>query len=346
MLSMDAERRHSSADVAGTQGAASIRELRDAVRGRSRELDEQDAIHELGSRRPQRWAEVLREALREQDRRAEVRAAAAVELGREPGRANENALRAALDPAEPAVTRRAVEALGRIGRPGALEDLAALPVEAGALATSVELARILISYRHGLEEHRLAPPRQEEVVGATADGVEVDVEQLEARDADPLLEQLHPEVPAIPLARDGAMVLRCDEATRFLVLFTEQAHAGRALERFSRKGGVLAVVFEWFAGLERYELAEYLLTHAEADGRLRIFGLRSTGAMVHAGEIRIDDAEARFELRGLDRPHSLVVTLEGTIDRSTGRVSFSVARADPHAPSRRPVRLRLRDTER
>lgn len=342
---MDTQRHSRRADVPGGEEQASVSELIDAVRGRTQRLDSLEAAHELGRRRPDRWAQVLGDVVRNKDRPENLRAAAAVELGREKARVNQNALVAALDPGAPAVTRRAAEGLGRIGSASALEHLNALPSMTGPAGSSVEFARTLIAYRLGLDEPRLTPPPTSQVVEVAAEhGVPISVHPVPVADVETQLEQLHPEVPAIALSPEGAITLQCGGEARFLVLFTEQAHRGQALTVLMKGSAVLATVFEWWDALGRYALSEYVLTHPDGDARLRLLGVRASGVLAHTGEIHLDDTTARFTVRGLDRPHSMAVTIDGSIDRSTKDVSFSQALADPSSPGRRPG-LRLTEAE-
>jgi hypothetical protein len=141
-----------------------------------------------------------------------------------------------------------------------MRRLAALPDLTGQVGRSVDFARTLIAYRHGLTEHRLARPRG--VAEAEPDrgqGSTIAVTELDPTDADRVLEPLRTEVAGVDLASRSVLELRCGDGARSLVAFTTTAQERPALSALTDANGVLAVVFDWTASLSRFDLAEFLL---------------------------------------------------------------------------------------
>ena len=49
-------------------------------------------------------------------------------------------------------------------------------------------------------------------------------------------------------------------------------------------------------------MQEYVLTHPRSDGTAAVFGVRSTGKLVHFGSISARDGRAVVDLRAVDAP--------------------------------------------
>src|SRR5919112_143406 len=86
------------------------RTLIDVVRGRSQASEPTEALREFLRRRPDQTS-LPAEVVADRTRPAEMRAVAAVALGRQPVPAAEDALRSALADKDPLVFRRVAEAL-------------------------------------------------------------------------------------------------------------------------------------------------------------------------------------------------------------------------------------------
>ena len=145
------------------------RTLVEVVRGTSEASEPTEALRELLRRRRGRTP-LLAEVVVDRKRPAEMRAIAAVALGRQAAPAAKDALIAAVRE-DPLVLRRAAEALGKMGDEQALAVLETLEPPRGPAKRSVDFAKTLLAYRLGLDEHRLArPPAKDETRGPTATG--------------------------------------------------------------------------------------------------------------------------------------------------------------------------------
>src|SRR5688572_10561361 len=105
-----------SARAAGDQPAQTLSErtLVEVVRGASEASEPTEALRELLRRRPRR-APLLAEVVADRARPTEMRAIAAVALGRQATPAARDALIAAVRDQDPLVLRRVAEALGKVG---------------------------------------------------------------------------------------------------------------------------------------------------------------------------------------------------------------------------------------
>jgi hypothetical protein len=306
-------------------------ELIAVIEGRSQMIDSIDALHELSLRRPSGWDQLLIETAGNHDRPADLRGAAAFQLGRENTEMNRRALEGALDAEEAGVQRRVVEALGCIGDEQTLDRLNSFTPSDEVTRNRLGFARTLIAYRLGLEVHRLAAqPRLLNQEFETARAIPLGIDSLEARDLGETVDELQPEIPAISISSEGAFELTCDGG-RFRVLFTREVHQGKMLETFERRSGVLAVVAEYSESLHRYSLSEYILAHPQRGGNLEVFGSRPTGALLHYGEVQLDEATATFRIRSVDSPFTPAAVMDGSIDRIGRQPRFTqalVARED------------------
>src|SRR5262245_23846676 len=127
------------------------------LEGRGGQLGKVEAVKELGRRGVKRGTDALTRVAADAQQPQDVRAAAIVELGHGDSAPVREALEVALRSGEAPVVRRAAEALGRIGDHRALETLESTPVPDGPARRSAEFARTLVSYRLGIEGHRISP---------------------------------------------------------------------------------------------------------------------------------------------------------------------------------------------
>jgi HEAT repeats len=259
-------------------------------------------------------------------RPAQERAAAAVRLGRmAPGRADAALLAALRDP-EPQVVRRAAEALGRVGGPEAGAALTRTrPPADPAGARSLAFARLLHAARHDLDGPALpkgGPRATFDPRGAAS----LEPSPLSPAQREALAGVLHEELPAIPVAPEGAVALACG-TNRFLVL----PHA-RAAGLAGR--GVAAVVLKRAQSLDRYALFLYILAERNGDG-LALAAFRADGSRVGVGEAW-PGRRPRFTLEALQTLLLPPVRLEGTLE--DGILRFETAMVSTSASDRVAVR--------
>lgn len=301
----------------------SDRELMAAVKGRSERLAGTRALKALTRRGSSRTA-LLAEVLVDPEQPPDLRAAAAVNLGQEKKARNQEVLASALEAAEPSVVRRAAEALGRVGDERALERLASIRPRGGPARQSVHFAKTLISYRNGLDENHLRKPPEREFLGSTGlPGAPLAVEKVPPDEAARLVADAQGELPGIPVSAQPAFRFSCDGST-FALVFSREVTRRKTLT-IGGNAAVPAVVLKHSAELEKYYLYEYLLTHPKADGTLQLFGMRSVGIMIHAGEMWVEGSEAHFELRALDKPMAPPVHISGTYDHAEATLTMSLA---------------------
>jgi hypothetical protein len=315
-----------AADREGLPASLTRRELLLAVDGRSERVGGAEALKELARRRAAGRAEVFGRVVADEALPAELRAVAAVELGKEqPTTANQEALLRALPSRDRSVTRRAAEALGRIGDERALAALKGVRSRAAPVRRSVSFAKSLIAYRLGLREQLLELPDRGQLLPVQRRrAVPLEVWQ----ETPALLKRIAPtlrrEVPAVPLAREGALAFSCG-GNRFLVILHREVRSADRLAELAQRSAVAGVVLKRSPSLDRYSLLEYLLAHPAGDGELHLFGVRTTGVVAHYGRARPERAGAAFELRALRTPHSPPLAVEGRYDAAARRLELEVA---------------------
>jgi hypothetical protein len=304
------------------------RQLVAAVEGRSGLVSEGEALKELARRRVPRRSELLTTVVVDATQSPNLRAVAAVELGREVNVAHQEALTVALASRDPVVTRRAAESLGRIGDERALEALKKVRSRIEPVRQSLAFAKSLISYRLGLRQYRLKPPAPGELLQVQRQRAV----PLQAREAEDEIEAIGPtlrrELPAIAVATDGALGFGCGRNT-FLLVLVRIAAGGPAVEELTGRNAVPAVLLKRSPSLDRYTIYEYVFTHPAPDDRLHIFGVRTTGIIGHYGTAEIVEDAARFAVKAVRTPYSPPVLVEGVYDLRKRAVRFGVALVYP-----------------
>jgi hypothetical protein len=303
-----------SADQERIGESVGERELVAAVEGRSETLGSREALQELSRRRSPRRTTVLTEVVADSERPGDLRATAAVELGRDNKASHRNALVGALRSRDHTVVRRAAEALGRIGDEEALAALRSLRPRSEPVRRSVRFARTLISYRLGLDSDRLRPPAADELLEVQPqDAVPVSLQPLTVPSVEEVVPDLRQQLPAVTVSAEGAHEITCGDQ-RFLLVFNAEVHRRKTLASLGRRPTVAAVVFKWSAGLDRYYLQEYQLVDPGQDGGPLLFGVRTTGVVVHFGPVGLRAQEADFSVRTVNTPYAPPVDIEGTYD--------------------------------
>jgi hypothetical protein len=287
-------------------------ELIAALESPSEALPAGEALKELARRRTARASAVLAGVVGDARRPADLRATAAVQLGKDARPANQEALIAALPAADPQLTRRVAEALGRIGDERALEALKPLRPRDPTARRSVAFAKTLISYRLGLKEYRLTPPDPGELLPVQrARAVPLVARQEGAELLKRIAPTLRRELPAIRTLTRGALAFDCGDA-RFLVVLNRDVE--RPLPELTTRNTLAGVVLKRSPGLDRYSIYEYLLVHPDGREGLHLFAARTTGIVGHYGSARLGASEAQFTLRAVRTPYAPPLMIEGGYD--------------------------------
>jgi HEAT repeats len=279
------------------------------------EIGKVDAIKELARRRSSGRTEVLTRVATDAAEPDDVRTAAVVELGHQDSPAARDALTAAVRSGDPAVARRAAEALGRVGDASALEALESAEVP--------EFARSLLAYRLGRDAHRIPRPAAAVLDLDAADSEPVDVRAPDTAELTRALADLERDLPSFTRSTAGARVLTCD-AVEYMVVLNGELRDREALGRLRERPGMPAVVVKLAGGLDRFYLHAYVLSHPDG-GALELLVSRTTGDVTHVGSARIEGDRARFSLRAVATPLAVPVQLEGTLDAE--RMDLTIERA-------------------
>lgn len=274
----------------------------DAVRQGSGE-----AVREMLARRPARAGPELARLLADRGGAPELRAAAAVALGRGVATPEKPLIAALADP-EPLVVRRAAEALGRAGGPEAARALAtAKPPADAAAARALGFARLLHAARHGLESGEKPPAPAAFAPFDERAAASLEPAAPTPRQLTQLKEVVGEELPGIAVDPAGSVALSCG-ANRFLVV--PHAKVGALAGR-----GVPAVVMKRAQSLDSYALFLYILAEPAGAGRLQLTAWRTDGSLAASGEARLGRRPA-FTLQALDTLHLPPVRIAGMLEGS------------------------------
>lgn len=298
------------------------RTLVEVVRGTSEASEPTEALRELLRRRTGRTP-LLAEVVADRKRPAEMRAIAAVALGRQAAPAAKDALIAAVRDKDPLVLRRVAEALGKVGDEQTLAVLETLEPPRGPAKRSVDFAKTLLAYRLGLDEHRLTrPPAKNEldVQRRRAQRLEASTPKRQALER--IMADAAQELPGIAVTEQGALRFACG-GHEFVVLLTKQLVRQDDVDALGRRPAVVGAVLERSPVEDRYFLSEYLFSDPGGRGSSgRLYGVRPNGAMAHVGEMK-PEAGATFELRALDTRYSPPIAIEGAYDPAKKQLRFT-----------------------
>ena len=301
-------------------------ELVAVVSGRRPGEDRHVALKEFLRRRSPRIGPVLRDLVVDRAAPAELRGAAAIALGGKRDPDNQTALIEALATAEPAVVRRASEALGRIGDEHALAALKRTRVEpGGGTGRSVAFAQTLIGYRLGLGSERLEPPPAAELLHVARDRAVpltfTPVKTEAFRAARPSLEEA---LPAIAISEKGSIRFTCRSEHLWIVV-PEEVAGERIGARLSDRSAVAAVVLKESTCPGGWYVYEYILSHPQEGKNAEVFGVRPSGIACHYGHMQPSGNKATLTLQALNTP--LVPAIEFTAEYDGKKRKFAMTQA-------------------
>jgi hypothetical protein len=309
-----------------------------AVRGQSEAAEPTEALRELLRRRSAR-PPLLAEVVVDRKQPRETRAVAAVALGRQPTPTAKDALITALRDRDPLVQRRAAESLGKIGDEQALKALERLELPRGPARRSVEFAGTLISYRLGLDKHRLRrPPAKDELQVQRRRAQRVAPAPPDPQTLERILTDASRELPSIPLAEQSALRFACG-GHEFAIVLTEELEEQHDLAGLGRRNAVVGVVFERSPVEDSYFTLEYLLSNPAPRGpSVYLYGVRPNGVIAHVGELDTG-AGATFSLRALNTRYSPPLALDGAYDPAAKqlRMEAMLVQADFDPSQKQPA---------
>jgi hypothetical protein len=275
------------------------------------------ALKELVRRDSPRAGPVLAAVMLDTRSCSDMRAAAAIALGRKARPEHRRALVEALKADPPNVLRRAAEALGRIGTREALPALGAVPVPADPAARrALAFARSLLAYRLGLRGERLRPPGDSGALPVGEGATRLRPVRVGKKEGERVAADLERELPAIPVSLEGGVQLAC--AGDLLMVLPHARVPSVPTSAF-----VAAVVLKRSPALGRFTLHLYLLSHPSGAAKLALFGVRPDGTMTHIGSMRASGEALDFRLEALDTPYSPPVAIEGRLIPAGPRLELS-----------------------
>lgn len=323
--------------------APSNARLKKAVEGGVEDLQPVEALNELRARgAPGLSALLVDVALNHDD--VDLRATAAQALGRDAAAKHRKTLLDVLEDDEPQVVRRAAEALGRIGGEAELERLRPLRPRDPVVKRAVETARTLLSYRTGSSGGRLSPTQESELLELrAAKSREIEVERVDEGALENLAAHLKREVPALPLANTG-YVLDCGEAEYLLVLHRDLARRKR-LGPVEKESAILGALLRRAEVDGSYYLEAHVLGHPGPGLSVRLFVMRTSGQISHAGLLTLGDDRASFTVSALNIRHTKPLAFEGSIgyeelDISMEQAQVALEKAPVQPTPKRPRMLR------
>jgi hypothetical protein len=337
----------SAGDVDLIPESVTEQELLEALEGRLPQIRPVAALKELQRRKSRRVGHLLLRVLADRELPEDLRASAAVELGKEAQPENRQALATALDPEDVGTLKHVARSLGQIGDESSLRALEAVNVSPDSPAwRSLSFAQVLIAYRYGLDSHTLEPIPAGQVLEFNCQKpLPVNTRTIGTKELKEMLPTLQQILPAFPISELIAIHLDCQGIEYLLVFNRAMLKRAKAAPDLGRGKGVTGALLKKSAGLGIYFVHEYLLTNPKGkDGKAPLFGVRSTGISLHSGEITFSPEGAEFHLAALNTSHAPPLELAGKYDLKSGRVSIEQAQTcAERAPLQRKPRTPHKD---
>jgi len=271
-----------------------------------------EVLHELIGRRAPQLRQTLEGIVGDPSQPTALRTVATLGLGGLQDVRSIATLLVAAQGTDASISRRAFEALGRVGTPETLKALSQMSVAPGRARKSLNFARSLIAYRHGLEGQRMTLPRGSSVTA-------VDTTRARALPAARLSPRAWAALRPSLMGADSSMVpttqapleILCGR-DRLLLMLNPAVDGTPPTTAFARPV-VAGVVMKFSPALARWHVAEYVLSHPGRSGQAQLLGVRPSGAIVHSGTVLFDAGQARIDLQALDSPLVAPSRIEATL---------------------------------
>jgi hypothetical protein len=276
-----------------------------------------DSLGEVIRRNPSNLRGILERIVASTARPNELRRIASLTLGQLQDARSIPALLSAAKSKDDALSRRAVEALGRVGTAETLIPLGRLRKAAPEVRKSLAFARSLIAYRHGVKGWSLKLPRSAIVAP-------VDSDQAATLSGKPLSRkawgELRPSLRVIkevlPPGDKAPLAFTCGK-DEFVLLVNPSLESGWAPAM--NRPLVAAALLKRSRAQQQWFVAEYFFCDPVRAGRARVIGARPTGTVVHTGAAVTEDGDVHVSLQSLDTPLAMPMTITAVVGPTVPR---------------------------
>lgn len=276
-----------------------------------------EQLREAVRRKPAGLRETLEQITADDSRPTELRTIAAVGLRGLHDSRSTPALLSAARSSDPALARRAFEALGRVGTPQTLTELKKIKAPRGPASRSLAFARSLIAYRHGLSGQKLKLPSKATTTALDESrALRLPAARMSPRAWAALKPALDSaELPLAPTERPPIEILCGRER---LLLLPNPTLDTAAPQTALKRPLVAAVLMRHSPALARWYVSEYVFAHPSKGMVAELIGARASGTVVHRGRIVTDGAMLRLELQALDSPLTAPTRVSAALGAAAG----------------------------
>lgn len=307
-------------------GAYSVEELRRAVFEGGEPPSRPLALALLGHKTYADKERDMQRLLMDEDEVPRLRAMAAQILGDIGSAEAVDMLRQGLTVEHDVVLRGVIAGLRASGSDEARAAVRTLSRRRGTVGAAARHARALLEHQRaerGVELARVdelallrVSPRQ---------AVPIDITRARGKQVAEAVEAAQQAVPAVRLASEGAVSLRCGDDL-FVLVLDERIAQDRAETVIAGKAQAGVVVRRRKLERKGWELAYHVLTRPRADGKVDVVVTTGSGRVRFAGTAQQKKTHVEFRLQAVARPGALAVDLAGTYE--AGRLTFSRARSN------------------
>lgn len=267
---------------------------------------------------------ILSRVLARSDEEPELRAAAAIYLGRLPGRFSESRLIECLAEPKGMVRYNIIQALGCIGGAKALEALSKIRVGRDPyIRKQLIFAKTLISYRLGIDKHDI--PFVEGVkrkAGADEDLIELAMTTANAREIGIALNRLQGSDYNIKVSPEKGFKVTAGRAEWILFLNKDSLSRKLILPAILKKKMITGLLTRKVPETNEYAV-QYLVLTRPRKLALEIMVVRTDGEVFYSGRGSVSAGSLSFQISDIKRPGTAPTLVSGLLGPKN-KVEFKV----------------------
>ena len=299
--------------ASGEAAAPTLRQIRDAVRGKLEGASRADAVEQLAASDYPNKHRDLEVLLDDESAPSRLRYLAAVSLARADTRAAHQILLRATTVKDPRVLSGVMRALGQIGGKTALDAINNVgPNVSGSARAQAEFAAILIAHRLGLDGYAPRATAPADVLELPPEsGARLRIRRALTTEVERSLVSLGGRPYGIELAEHPMYEFRCDRCSGMIMLNRDYTD-GEALGVLRRRSAIFAIGALRNDTLGTYSVAALFLTAPSGAGdKIAISVHLTNGDRVFGGEAAISGDTARWTLHAVRRLGAFPIRAEG-----------------------------------
>lgn len=215
---------------------------------------------------------------------------------------------------DPYVKARVIRALGKIGGNESLKSMNKIEIpQDERLKRHFQFAKTLIRYRIGSDE--LSLPDDAKIFekrGSDSSAVPLVMSKIGTQQIDKAMTKIAGPFYGITICRDYAFQFACGRS-KFIILLNQDCFGEDSLQKLMSKGKIAGLIITSFVKNEPCGVNSIIFTSPQESG-IKIDIYRYDGILIFAGEGRTENRTINWNVQGLNKQGSLIITFNGKID--------------------------------